>query len=162
MGPGNFRRCRERIPQGLQGLPGGAELWFPPRPACGFPGDGRSTDVQEEALAASPLLEDLRRRLTLAFQWAVQRATSRRAREAAAAAAAREEQSCTRVEATLARLRAELVRERAGRTAPRAPLPGPLLRLQSRWPRSPPEALRGQLRWKCNSKTTSWLELYWT
>ncbi|XP_032614379.1 alanine and arginine-rich domain-containing protein [Hylobates moloch] len=109
MGPGNFRRCRERIPQGLQGLPGRAELWFPPRPACGFPGDGRSTDVQEEALAASPLLEDLRRRLTLAFQWAVQRATSRRAREAAAAAAAREEQSWTRVEATLARLRAELV-----------------------------------------------------
>ncbi|XP_003256191.1 alanine and arginine-rich domain-containing protein [Nomascus leucogenys] len=108
MGPRNFRRCRERIPQGLQGLPGRAELWFPPRPACGFPGDGRSTDVQEEALAASPLLEDLRRRLTLAFQWAVQRATSRRAREAAAAAA-REEQSWTRVEATLARLRAELV-----------------------------------------------------
>ncbi|XP_002819422.2 alanine and arginine-rich domain-containing protein [Pongo abelii] len=108
MGPGDFRRCRERLSQGLQGLPGRGELWFPPRPACGFLGDGRSTDIQEEALAASPLLEDLRRRLTHAFQWAVQRATSRRAQEAAAAAA-REEQSWTRVEATLARLRAELV-----------------------------------------------------
>ncbi|XP_003903142.2 alanine and arginine-rich domain-containing protein [Papio anubis] len=108
MGPGDFRRFRQRISQGLQGLPGRAELWFPPRPACGFPGDGRSTDVQE-ALAASPLLEDLRRRLTRAFQWAVQRGTSRREREAAAAAAAREEQSWARVEATLAGLRAELV-----------------------------------------------------
>uniref|UniRef100_A0A2K5W2H4 Alanine and arginine rich domain containing protein n=1 Tax=Macaca fascicularis TaxID=9541 RepID=A0A2K5W2H4_MACFA len=107
MGPGDFRRFRQRISQGLQGLPGRAELWFPPRPACGFPGDGRSTDVQEEALAASPLLEDLKRRLTRAFQWAVQRGTSRREREAAAAAAAREEQSW--VEATLAGLRAELV-----------------------------------------------------
>ncbi|XP_011912790.1 PREDICTED: alanine and arginine-rich domain-containing protein [Cercocebus atys] len=109
MGPGDFRRFRQRISQGLQGLPGRAELWFPPRPACGFPGDGRSTDVQEEALAASPLLEDLRRRLTRAFQWAVQRGTSRREREAAAAAAAREEQSWARLEATLAGLRAELV-----------------------------------------------------
>uniref|UniRef100_A0A2I2Y9X2 Alanine and arginine rich domain containing protein n=1 Tax=Gorilla gorilla gorilla TaxID=9595 RepID=A0A2I2Y9X2_GORGO len=108
MGPGDFRRCRERISQGLQGLPGRAELWFPPRPACDFSGDGGSTDIQEEALAASQLLEDLRRRLTLAFQWAVQRAISRRVQEAAAAAA-REEQSWTRVEATLARLRAELV-----------------------------------------------------
>ncbi|EHH28727.1 Alanine and arginine-rich domain-containing protein [Macaca mulatta] len=109
MGPGDFRRFRQRISQGLQGLPGRAELWFPPRPACGFPGDGRSTDVQEEALAASPLLEDLKRRLTRAFQWAVQRGTSRSEREAAAAAAAREEQSWARVEATLAGLRAELV-----------------------------------------------------
>ena len=123
MGPGDFRRCRERISQGLQGLPGRAELWFPPRPACDFSGDGRSTDIQEEALAASQLLEDLRRRLTRAFQWAVQRAISRRVQEAAAAAA-REEQSWTRVEATLARLRVELVRERARRTAPRSPSPG--------------------------------------
>uniref|UniRef100_A0A2R9CKI1 Alanine and arginine rich domain containing protein n=1 Tax=Pan paniscus TaxID=9597 RepID=A0A2R9CKI1_PANPA len=73
MGPGDFRRCRERISQGLQGLPGRAELW--------------STDIQEEALAASQLPEDLRRRLTRAFQWAVQRAISRRVQEAAAAAA---------------------------------------------------------------------------
>lgn len=124
MGPGDFRRFRESVSQGLQGLPGRAELWFPPRPACGFPGDSRSTDVQDEALAASPLLEDLRRRLTRAFQWAVQRGTSRRQREAAAAAAAREEQSWARVEATLAGLRAELVRARAGRTAPRTPSPG--------------------------------------
>lgn len=63
--------------------------------------------AQEEAPAASPLLEDLRRRLVRAFQRAVPRGRSRRSREAAAA---REERSRARVESALAGLRAELVR----------------------------------------------------
>ncbi|XP_017386167.1 alanine and arginine-rich domain-containing protein [Cebus imitator] len=102
MDPGDFDRSRRRISRGFQGLPGRGELWFSPRPASGFPGDRRSTDVQE----TSPLLEDLRRRLTRAFQWAMQRRASRRAQEAAAAL---EEQSRERVEVALAGLRAELV-----------------------------------------------------
>ncbi|XP_003933199.1 alanine- and arginine-rich domain-containing protein [Saimiri boliviensis] len=102
MDPGDFDRS-SRISREFQGLPGRGELWFSPGPASGFPGDRRSPDVQE----ASPLLEDLRRRLARAFQWAIQRRASRRAQEAAAAAL--EEQSRARVEVALAGLRAELV-----------------------------------------------------
>nr|XP_012298686.1 alanine and arginine-rich domain-containing protein [Aotus nancymaae] len=105
MDPGDFDRTRRRISRGFQGLPGRGELWFSPRPASGFPGDRRSTDVQED----SPLPEDFRRRLTRAFQWAIQRRASRRAQEAAEAAAALEEQSRARVEVAHAGLQAELV-----------------------------------------------------
>ncbi|XP_002759357.2 alanine- and arginine-rich domain-containing protein [Callithrix jacchus] len=104
MDPGDSDRSRRRISREFQGLPGRGELWFSPRPASGFPGDRRSTDVQE----ASPLLEDLRQRLTRAFQWAIQRRASRRAQEAAAVAAL-EEQSRAREEVTLAGQRAKLV-----------------------------------------------------
>uniref|UniRef100_A0A8D2AUD6 Alanine and arginine rich domain containing protein n=1 Tax=Sciurus vulgaris TaxID=55149 RepID=A0A8D2AUD6_SCIVU len=74
--------------------------------------------AQEEAPAANPLLEDLRRRLMRALQRTVARWGSRRAREAASAAeaaaeaAALEEQSRARVESALGRLRAELLEMR--------------------------------------------------
>ncbi|XP_069322163.1 alanine and arginine-rich domain-containing protein [Eulemur rufifrons] len=108
MGPGDSDRCRETISWGRPGVPGRAGLWLPPPPpARSFPGDAKSTDVQEKAPAAGPRLEDIRRRLARAFQPALQHWGSRRAREEAAAA--REEQSRARVEAALARLRAELL-----------------------------------------------------
>ncbi|XP_004431200.1 PREDICTED: alanine and arginine-rich domain-containing protein [Ceratotherium simum simum] len=109
MGPGDSRRRRQRPSRGSHGVPGRAGLWPPaPRPARGFPGGSRSVHVQEEAPAASPLLENLRRRLVSAFHRAVPRGGSRRSREAAA----REERSRARVESALGRLRAELVEMR--------------------------------------------------
>lgn len=76
------------------------------RPSRGFLEGGRGVDGPEEAQAAGPRLEELKRRLVRAFQRAVLRGSSRRLREEAAA---REAQSRARVESALAGLRAELV-----------------------------------------------------
>lgn len=79
----------------------------------------------EEAQAAGPRLEELKRRLVRAFQRAVLRGSSRRLREEAAA---REAQSRARVESALAELRAELVSDaRGGLSGPPrlGPRPGP-------------------------------------
>ncbi|KAL2767151.1 alanine and arginine-rich domain-containing protein [Daubentonia madagascariensis] len=99
MGPGDSDRRRQRISWGPHGVPGRAGPWLPaPGPARSFPGDSKSTDVQQ----------NLRQRLARAFQRAVRRGGSRRAREVAAAAA-REERSRARIAGALARLRAELL-----------------------------------------------------
>ncbi|XP_062045452.1 alanine and arginine-rich domain-containing protein [Lepus europaeus] len=109
MGLGDFTSGREEVSRAGLGEPGRTGLWPPaPGPARGFPGAGRSLDLQEQAPAASVRLEDFRRRLLRAFQRAVPRGGSRRAREAAEAAA-REEQNRERVEGALAGLRAELL-----------------------------------------------------
>ncbi|XP_012606591.1 alanine- and arginine-rich domain-containing protein [Microcebus murinus] len=108
MGPGDSGRCRERISWGPPGVPRRTGLWLPPAcPQRSFPGDCKSTDVQQKAPAASPRPEDVRGRLARALQRAVRHWGSRRAR--AAAAAEREEQSRARVEGALAGLRAELL-----------------------------------------------------
>uniref|UniRef100_A0A8C3WIC4 Alanine and arginine rich domain containing protein n=1 Tax=Catagonus wagneri TaxID=51154 RepID=A0A8C3WIC4_9CETA len=107
MASGDSCRHRERTSRGSHGLLFGAELWPSAlRPARGFPGGRKSVASQEQPPAASPLLEDLRRRLVRAFQRAVPRGGSRRSREAAAA---QEERSRARVESALAGLRAELL-----------------------------------------------------
>ncbi|KAJ8785063.1 hypothetical protein J1605_007619 [Eschrichtius robustus] len=107
MSLGGSSRRREGTSRGPHGILVGAGLrpsTLPP--SRGFPGGGESAPGPEEAPAASPLLEDLRRRLARAFQRAVPRGGSRRSREEEAA---REEQSRARVESALAGLRAELV-----------------------------------------------------
>ncbi|XP_004373081.1 alanine and arginine-rich domain-containing protein [Trichechus manatus latirostris] len=83
-------------------------------PTRGFRRDSVDADAQDEMPTTSGLLEDIRRRLLRAFQRAVPRAGSRRAREEAEAAAeARpEELSSARVEGALAALRAELLEMR--------------------------------------------------
>lgn len=107
MDSGDSCRRREGTSRGSHGFLVGAEFWPPTlRPARVFRGGRKSVAAQEETPAASPLLEDLRRRLVRAFQRAVPRGRSRRSREAAAA---REERSRARVESALAGLRAELV-----------------------------------------------------
>ncbi|XP_026948357.1 alanine and arginine-rich domain-containing protein [Sagmatias obliquidens] len=110
MSLGDSSRRREGTSRGPHGILVGAGLrpsTLPP--SRGFPGGGESVAGPEEAPAASPLLEDLRRRLASAFQRATPRGVSRRSREEAAAEAAREERSRARVESALAGLRAELV-----------------------------------------------------
>ncbi|XP_024597050.1 alanine and arginine-rich domain-containing protein [Neophocaena asiaeorientalis asiaeorientalis] len=105
MSLGDSSRRREGTSRGPHGILVGAGLrpsTLPP--SRGFPGGGESVAGPEEAPAASPLLEDLRRRLR-----AAPRGVSRRSREEEAAEAAREEQSRARVESALARLRAELL-----------------------------------------------------
>ncbi|XP_020739058.1 alanine and arginine-rich domain-containing protein [Odocoileus virginianus] len=79
------------------------------RPSRGFLEGGRGVDGPEEAQAAGPRLEELKRRLVRAFQRAVLRGSSRLLREEAAA---REAQSRARVESALAGLRAELLEMR--------------------------------------------------
>ncbi|KAM9050153.1 alanine- and arginine-rich domain-containing protein [Megaptera novaeangliae] len=113
MSLGGSSRRREGTSRGPHGILVGAGLrpsTLPP--SRGFPGGGESVAGPEEAPAASPLLEDLRRRLARAFQRAVPRGGSRRSREEEAAEAAREEQSRARVESALAGLRAELLEMR--------------------------------------------------
>ncbi|XP_006140106.1 alanine and arginine-rich domain-containing protein [Tupaia chinensis] len=120
MGPGDASSCRERISPGPHRVPGRPGL----RPrassgSMGFPWSDRSTTVREEDPGASPRLEDVRQRFVRAFQRAVRCGGSRRAQEAAAAAApagapgkiaaAREERSRARVEGALAGLRSELL-----------------------------------------------------
>ncbi|XP_068382357.1 alanine and arginine-rich domain-containing protein [Eschrichtius robustus] len=110
MSLGGSSRRREGTSRGPHGILVGAGLrpsTLPP--SRGFPGGGESAPGPEEAPAASPLLEDLRRRLARAFQRAVPRGGSRRSREEEAA---REEQSRARVESALAGLRAELLEMR--------------------------------------------------
>ncbi|XP_003125560.1 alanine and arginine-rich domain-containing protein [Sus scrofa] len=110
MDSGDSCRRREGTSRGSHGFLVGAEFWPPTlRPARVFRGGRKSVAAQEETPAASPLLEDLRRRLVRAFQRAVPRGRSRRSREAAAA---REERSRARVESALAGLRAELLEMR--------------------------------------------------
>ncbi|XP_035950572.2 alanine- and arginine-rich domain-containing protein [Halichoerus grypus] len=117
MGPEDSDRRREATAPGPHGVPVSVGLWTPaPGPAHGSPGGSKSVDGQEEAHAASQLLEDLRRRLARASRRTGRLGNSRRPRALAGpdaeAAARREEQSRARVENALAGLRAGLLEMR--------------------------------------------------
>uniref|UniRef100_A0A8C6D7B9 Alanine and arginine rich domain containing protein n=1 Tax=Moschus moschiferus TaxID=68415 RepID=A0A8C6D7B9_MOSMO len=109
MGLEDSGRRREGTSRGPHSILHAAGLRSPPRPSRGFLEGGRGVDSPEEAQAAGPRLEELKRRLVRAFQRAVLRGSSRRLREEAAA---REAQSRARVESALAGLRAELLEMR--------------------------------------------------
>ncbi|XP_037372632.1 alanine and arginine-rich domain-containing protein [Talpa occidentalis] len=107
MGPGDSDgHNKEGTSRELPRRPGRGGLWPAATRPARFPGSDRTVDGLEEAPAASPLLEDLRRRLVRAFLRAVSRRGSRRSRDEAAAL---EQQSRARIESALAGLRAELL-----------------------------------------------------
>ncbi|XP_032714269.1 alanine and arginine-rich domain-containing protein [Lontra canadensis] len=109
MGPEDSHR------RGPPGDPGSDGLWPPaPRPARGSPGGSKSMNRQEEAHAARPRLEDLRRRQTRAWQRTVPRGSSGRPRAEAGpeAEAPRDPPGTAHVGTALAGLRAELLEMR--------------------------------------------------
>ncbi|XP_004680056.1 PREDICTED: alanine and arginine-rich domain-containing protein [Condylura cristata] len=109
-GPRGLRMAQEETSRALPGPPGRGGLWpAATRSVRGFPGRDRTVDGQEEAAVASPLLEDVRRRLVRALQLAVSLRSSGRSREAASA---QQEQKRARSENALTRLRAELLEMR--------------------------------------------------
>ncbi|XP_045856891.1 alanine and arginine-rich domain-containing protein [Meles meles] len=114
MGPEDSHRREQATAPGPPGVPGSDGLWPPdPRPARGSPGGSKSMNRQEEAHAARPRLEDLRRRQARAWQRIVPRGSSGSPRAEAGPEAEAEEQwapaGTAHVGTALAGLRAELL-----------------------------------------------------
>ncbi|XP_044934006.1 alanine and arginine-rich domain-containing protein [Mustela putorius furo] len=117
MGPEDSHRRGRATAPGPPGVPGSDGPWPPaPRPARGSPGGSKSVNRQEEAHAARPRLEDLRRRQARAWPRTLPRGSSGRPRAEAGpeaeAEAPRDPPGTAHVGTVLAGLRAELLEMR--------------------------------------------------